>query len=125
MKRAKLWIALVLLVLVITLVLQNRAPVSTNFLLFTFTMPRATLLALTMLVGIVIGILISLALAARRNKPETTAGHGEFGRSDAFRSEARQSEVSRSEAIRSDASQSNAGRSETSRGATGSGHRSE
>jgi uncharacterized integral membrane protein len=65
-KKAKIWIALVLLVLVIVLVLQNTEAVSTRFLFFTFTLPRATLLALTMLTGVVIGLLMAMAIAARR-----------------------------------------------------------
>jgi lipopolysaccharide assembly protein A len=67
-KKAKIWIALALLVLLIVLVLQNTESVSTRFLFFTFTLPRATLLALTMLTGIVIGLLLAMAVSARRHQ---------------------------------------------------------
>ncbi len=71
MTKAKLWGALALLILVIVLVLQNTESVDTRFLFFTFTLPRATLLAVTMLIGIAVGMLISMALAARRASAET------------------------------------------------------
>lgn len=73
MKKAKLWGTVGLVILVIILVLQNTGSVSTHFLFFTFTMPRAALLALTMLVGIATGLLIAMMFAARRGQRTSTS----------------------------------------------------
>jgi len=48
----------VLLAVFIIFVLQNMASVSVNFLVFEITMPRAILLSVTLLVGILIGIVL-------------------------------------------------------------------
>jgi len=63
--KVKFTIASVLAVLVIILVLQNTEPVETRFLFASVTMPRAALLALTMLLGVATGVLVSLAISAR------------------------------------------------------------
>jgi len=71
MAKLKLSVAFLLAILVIILILQNTAPVETKLLFITLTMPRAALLAITMLIGIAIGILISLSLSgkwAKKNK---------------------------------------------------------
>lgn len=66
----KLGVAGVLLVLVIVLVAQNTDPVETRLLFFTVTMPRAALMVISLLVGVVAG----MALAARITRPgEPTA----------------------------------------------------
>ena len=70
MVKAKLMAALGLAVLVIILVFQNTEPVETKFLFVTVTMPRAALLAITMLLGIAMGILLSMGLAGRREKKD-------------------------------------------------------
>ncbi len=72
MVKAKLTTAFVLAVLAIILVLQNTEPVETKFLFLTVTMPRAALLAITMLIGIAVGILVSLALTGRWKKKANT-----------------------------------------------------
>ena len=68
MVRAKLIAALVLIAVVIVVVLQNTQPVETKLLFATLTMPRAALLAITMLIGIAVGILVALGLSGRRSK---------------------------------------------------------
>jgi len=72
MVKAKLIAAFVLAVLVIILVLQNTEPVETKFLFSTVTMPRAALLGITMLIGIAVGILVSLALTGKWGKKANT-----------------------------------------------------
>jgi len=68
MVKAKITIAFVLAVIFIILVLQNTEPVETKFLFLTVTMPRAALLSITMLIGIAVGILVSLALTGKSKK---------------------------------------------------------
>ena len=68
MAKAKLIAALVLAVLVIIVVLQNTQPVETKFLFMAITMPRAALLATTMLIGMAVGMLIALSLSGRKAK---------------------------------------------------------
>ena len=68
MAKAKLIAALVLAVLVIIVVLQNTQPVETKILLMTIEMPRAALLATTMLIGMAVGMLIALSLSGRKAK---------------------------------------------------------
>ncbi len=72
MVKAKLTTAFVLAVIAIILVLQNTEPVETKFLFLTLTMPRAALLAITMLIGIAVGILVSLALTGKLKKKANT-----------------------------------------------------
>ena len=55
MVKAKLIAALVIVSLVLIVVLQNTQPVETKILFVTLTMPRAALLAITMLIGIGVG----------------------------------------------------------------------
>jgi len=70
MIKAKLIAALVLITIFLVLVLQNTQPVETKLLFVTVTMPRAALLGLSMLIGIGVGILVSLGLASRRSKKD-------------------------------------------------------
>jgi uncharacterized integral membrane protein len=67
MVKVKLITALVLIGLTFIIVLQNTQPVETKILFLTITMPRATLLGITMMAGVATGILISLGLAAKRS----------------------------------------------------------
>lgn len=57
MKNWKLWLALTLAVLTGIVVLQNTDTVKTEILWITVEMPRVLLLVITLLVGVVIGIL--------------------------------------------------------------------
>lgn len=65
LKKIKLYTGLILLAAVLLLVFQNTQAVETKFLFMTVTMPRAALLAITMLIGIFIGILVALALSGK------------------------------------------------------------
>ena len=65
LKKIKLYTGLVLLAAVLILVFQNTQAVETKFLFMTMTMPRAALLAITMLIGIFIGILIALSISGK------------------------------------------------------------
>lgn len=70
MVKVKLTAALALLVIVLVVIFQNTEAVDTKFLFVTLTMPRAALLGITMLVGVVIGILIALAVSFKKSKEE-------------------------------------------------------
>ncbi len=70
MVRAKLITALVLVAVAIIVIFQNREPVETKFLFVAVTMPRAALLGTTMLIGIAVGILVSLGLTSRKVKKD-------------------------------------------------------
>ena len=65
--KAKIGGTVVLAVLVIIIILQNRESVTTEILFIDIPLPRAVLLLITLLIGIAIGMLISVTLA-RRNK---------------------------------------------------------
>jgi len=66
MKRLKLIGALTAVLLSVMVILQNTQPVETRFLFVTITMPNAVLLGLTLLIGIALGILVSLTLSSKR-----------------------------------------------------------
>lgn len=70
MVRAKQIAALVLVAVVLIVVLQNTQPVETKFLFISVTMPRAALLAVTMLIGIAVGMLAALSLSGRKPKKD-------------------------------------------------------
>lgn len=64
--KLKLLLALSLALMAIVVILQNVEPVAVRLLFVTVTMPRAALLAITLLMGIFIGILISLGITGGR-----------------------------------------------------------
>ena len=76
MRRIKLAIAIVLLLLITAVIMQNLAPIKTNLIVGSLEMPLAALLVCTLLVGYVLGLLTtalwkvrswrSQALAARK-----------------------------------------------------------
>jgi len=66
MVKAKLIAALTLIGIMLVVVFQNTQPVETKLLFITFTMPRAALLAITMLVGVAVGILVSVILSTKK-----------------------------------------------------------
>jgi putative membrane protein len=70
MVRAKLITALVLVAVVIVVVFQNTQPVETKLLFVTMTMPRATLLAITLLIGIAVGILVAFGLSGKKTNKD-------------------------------------------------------
>lgn len=65
MVRLKLVIALVLTVLVLVVLVQNTDTVETRLLFATVTMPRAMLLFGTLLIGFVLGLLLSFSLSKK------------------------------------------------------------
>lgn len=65
MAKVKLITGLVLAATALIIVFQNTQTVETRFLFLTVTMPRAALLSITMLIGIFIGILITLVLSRK------------------------------------------------------------
>lgn len=70
MTKFKIYAALVLIVLILIVIFQNTEPVETKILFVTITMPRAALLAVTMLIGAAAGILMALSLAKKRPKKD-------------------------------------------------------
>ncbi|MDF1614157.1 LapA family protein [Desulfurivibrio dismutans] len=64
--KLKLLVALLLALLAIVVILQNVEPLTVQLLFVKVTMPRAALLAITLLVGVFIGILISLGITGGR-----------------------------------------------------------
>jgi len=65
----KLILAVVLVVLTVIVVLQNTAPVETRILFMTLEMPRAALLALTLVIGMLAGSLLTLVAIRREKSP--------------------------------------------------------
>jgi uncharacterized integral membrane protein len=59
-----------LAVLAIIWILQNEGSVQTKFLFVTVTMPQPALLAITMLVGVAAGILLTLNQSAKWKKKD-------------------------------------------------------
>ena len=66
--KVKVAIAAALAILIGIVIFQNTEPVETRLLFMTITMPRAGLLGLTLLVGIISGILLTLGWSAKRAK---------------------------------------------------------
>ncbi len=58
-RQVKLGVAAVLVILTIVLVVQNSDVVETSFLVFSFSMSRGLLLLVTLLVGVVVGMIVS------------------------------------------------------------------
>jgi uncharacterized integral membrane protein len=67
MAKLKIYGAVILIVLMLIVVLQNTEQVETKLLFITITMPRAALLALTLLIGMAVGMLISLGMVNKRS----------------------------------------------------------
>jgi uncharacterized integral membrane protein len=70
MAKVKVIAALVLVALVLVVIFQNAQPVEVKFLFLAVTMPRAAFLAITLLVGVAVGILIALSLFGKKPKKE-------------------------------------------------------
>ena len=66
MKKAKTIIAVILVVLVAIVILQNMESVDTEILWKTIPMPRAVLLIITFLIGFVMGMIASDRLRRRK-----------------------------------------------------------
>ncbi len=56
MKRAKIVVEVIVTLLILIVVLQNTQAVETKLLFVTVTMPRALLLIVTLLAGLILGI---------------------------------------------------------------------
>ena len=70
MRQIRLWATFVLLGLVVLFTLQNVKVVDLTFLVWTFSMPRAVLVFLILIVGIIAGwILRSVMMSPRAPKP--------------------------------------------------------
>ena len=67
MKRFKMIGILVLALSIGIVILQNTESVQTKILFFSFTMPRAVLLFLTVLIGFIIGMLSSLRVGRKKS----------------------------------------------------------
>ncbi len=63
--KLKIGLALGLALLALVVILQNVEPLTVQLLFATVTMPRAALLAITLLIGFVIGALVALAYRRR------------------------------------------------------------
>ena len=59
----------VLIVLAVVVVLQNTTAVSTRFLLWEVSAPRAVMLAVTLLIGFVVGLLTAWRRKGGRHTP--------------------------------------------------------
>lgn len=70
MAKIKLYSALTLIIMVLIVILQNTEPVETRLLFATIIMPRAALIAVTLLIGIAAGILIALSLSKKWSKKD-------------------------------------------------------
>lgn len=68
--KIRIMVAVGLVVLGITWILQNGGSVQTKFLFVTVTMPQSALLAITLLVGVAAGMLVALNLAGKWNKKD-------------------------------------------------------
>lgn len=68
MKKLKLITALVAVLLVLIVILQNTQPVETSFLFYKVTMPNAALIGLVLLAGMAAGILLALALSGKKER---------------------------------------------------------
>ncbi len=65
MAKFKLYTALALILLLLIIVLQNTGEVETKLLFISVTMSRAALLAITLLIGMAAGMLLTLSLGKR------------------------------------------------------------
>lgn len=70
MVKLKVSLAVVLILLVLIVIFQNREPVETKFLFASIIMPRAALLTVTMLIGIAAGMLLSLGLVKKHHRKD-------------------------------------------------------
>jgi len=66
MKKMKLIVALVAILLIVIVILQNTQPVATRLLFITITMPNAVLIGLSLLIGVAAGIVIAMTLSGKR-----------------------------------------------------------
>lgn len=70
MQKAKITLSAVGIILALIIFLQNTATVETRFLFITVEMPRAALLGLTFVLGLLVGLGLSLGAFKRKNKTD-------------------------------------------------------
>ena len=70
MKNLKIILIVIVAVLTVIVVLQNTAQVETRLLFVTVAMPRAILLAVTLLIGFAIGLLLGPRLVKKARSSE-------------------------------------------------------
>ena len=63
MTKFKIAVAAVVAVLVVIVIIQNTETVQTRILFVTVEMPRAVLLAITLLLGVVVGLVAALTMS--------------------------------------------------------------
>jgi uncharacterized integral membrane protein len=68
MNKTKVYLALAAAALMAIIIAQNTAVVETKILFLSFAMPRAILLGVTLLIGIVIGIALTLHWGRKKEK---------------------------------------------------------
>ncbi|QDT34558.1 hypothetical protein Mal48_38200 [Thalassoglobus polymorphus] len=68
MKKAKIIASVIAALLVLIIVLQNTAVVETKVLFTTISMPRATLLFITLVVGFLLGLVAAGRWSSRKKK---------------------------------------------------------
>lgn len=66
MSRLKIWLAAIVTVLAVIVALQNTASVETKILFTTVTMPRAVLLFVTLLIGVLVGLLVRVRVKKKK-----------------------------------------------------------
>ena len=66
MTRTKIVIAVIAVIAIVVIGLQNTAGVDATILFFSANMPLAALLLLSFAVGVVVGLLVAVALAGKR-----------------------------------------------------------
>ena len=70
MRYPRLIVAAVLVVLLVILIVQNTESVETRILFISFTMPRAVLLGVTLVLGWLIGIITSEVIDRSPKRPD-------------------------------------------------------
>ncbi len=73
MRRLKLWGGLIAIVILLIVIMQNTESVETSILFWRFSMPRALLLLLASLLGLIVGLLIAATLYRRGRKVESSS----------------------------------------------------
>lgn len=68
MKKLKMAVVVIVSLLVLIIVLQNTKSVETKLLFITITMPRAFLLFLTFLFGLVVGAVLTIGFSGKAGK---------------------------------------------------------
>jgi uncharacterized integral membrane protein len=78
MARTKIVLAVIAVIVIVAIALQNTTGVDANILFFSANVPLAALLLLSFVAGVVAGLLAALAFGGRRDRAanEVSAGSG-------------------------------------------------